>query len=75
MIESEIEPTYRANNDTVEFNADYNLTPALTLTSQTGYNRDFLWSTEDFNRFGSNPGFWKTPYPRSATGLFGPAHG
>ena len=57
VIESEIEPTYRANNDTLEFNADYNLTSALTLTSQTGYNRDFLWSTEDFNRFGSNPGF------------------
>ena len=62
VIESEIEPTYRANNDTMEFNADYNLTPALTLTSQTGYNRDFLWSTEDFNRFGSNPGFYKAPF-------------
>ena len=62
VIESEIEPTYRGNNDTLEFNADYNLTPALTLTSQTGYNHDFLWSTEDFNRFGSNPGFYKMPF-------------
>ncbi|HEV2562571.1 MAG TPA: TonB-dependent receptor [Rhizomicrobium sp.] len=62
VIKSEIEPTYRANNDTLEFNADYNLTPTLTLTSQTGYNHDFLWSTEDFNRFGSNPGFYKTPF-------------
>ena len=62
VIKSEIEPTYRANNDTLEFNAEYNLTPALTLTSQTGYNHDFLWSTEDFNRFGSNAGFYKTPF-------------
>ena len=61
VIESGLEPTYRANNDTLEFNADYALTPALTFTSQTGYNRDFLWSTEDFNRFGSNPGFYRTP--------------
>ena len=61
VIESDLEPTYRANNDTLEFNADYALTPELTLTSQTGYNRDFLWSTEDFNRFGSVPGFWSTP--------------
>jgi len=56
VINSQLNPVYRAKNDTAEFNADYILTPTLTFTSQTGYNQDFLWSTEDFNRFGSEPG-------------------
>jgi iron complex outermembrane recepter protein len=55
-IESTINPIYKAKNDTVELNADYQITPALTLSSQTGYNQDFLWSTEDYNRFNSAPG-------------------
>ena len=58
MINSSLNPIYHAKNDTLEFNADYALTPTLTLTSQTGYNQDFLWSTEDFNRFGSTPGLF-----------------
>ena len=62
IIESTINPVYKAKNDTVEFNADYAITPALTLTSQTGYNNDFLWSTEDYNRFNSAPGAF-TPSP------------
>ncbi|HEY5237258.1 MAG TPA: TonB-dependent receptor [Rhizomicrobium sp.] len=60
VINSNLNPAYRAKNDTLEFNADYNLTPSLTLTSQTGYNRDSLWSTEDFNRFGAIDGFFGT---------------
>jgi iron complex outermembrane receptor protein len=59
QIQSQILPTYRAKNDTLEYNADWSISPSLTFTSQTGYNQDFLWSTEDFNRFGSNPGFFK----------------
>ncbi len=31
----------RAKNDTLEYNADYNINSALTLTSQTGYNQRF----------------------------------
>ncbi len=58
VIQSELSPSYRAKNDTVEFNADYTVTPALTLTSQTGYNKDFLYSTEDFNRFDTAPGLF-----------------
>ncbi len=56
MIESTIDPQYKAKNDTLELSADYNVTPALTLTSQSGYNQDFLWSTEDYNRFNTRPG-------------------
>jgi len=55
-IESAIEPAYKAKNDTVELNSDLAITPQLTLTSQTGYNADFLWSTEDYNRYNSAPG-------------------
>jgi len=56
VIESTINPSYRAKNDVVEFNADYAVTPSLTFTSQTGFNHDFLWSTEDYNRFDTTPG-------------------
>jgi iron complex outermembrane recepter protein len=56
VIESSVNPIYKAKNDTIELNTDYLITSALTLTSQTGYSRDFLWSTEDYNRFNSAPG-------------------
>ncbi len=42
-IFAELNPTYKAKNDTLEFNADYNVTPSLNFTSQTGYNQDFLY--------------------------------
>ena len=42
----------------MELNVDYNVAPALTFTSQTGYNQDFLRSTEDFNRFNTAPGIF-----------------
>jgi outer membrane receptor protein involved in Fe transport len=58
VIESAIRPSYRAKNDTVELNADYTITPVLTFTSQTGYNNDFLFSAEDYNRFNTAPGIF-----------------
>jgi len=56
VIESAFDPIYRAKNDVVELNADYSLSAALTLTSQTAFNQDFLWSNEDYNRFTTAPG-------------------
>ena len=47
QIESALDPTYKAKNDILEFNADYAITPDLTLTSGTGDPHDFIWSTED----------------------------
>jgi iron complex outermembrane receptor protein len=61
QIQSAILPTYRAKNDTLEYNAAYNINSALTLTSQTGFNQDFLWSTEDYNRFNTEPGIFQAP--------------
>ncbi|HUJ03388.1 MAG TPA: TonB-dependent receptor, partial [Rhizomicrobium sp.] len=60
VIESELKPVYQAKNDTLEFNVAYDVTPALSFTSQSGYNYDFLASIEDFNRFNSNPGIFFT---------------
>jgi len=60
-IESSVNPRYLAQNDTLELNADYNVTPALTFTSQTGFNHDFLWSEEDYNRFSTSPGIFLCP--------------
>jgi iron complex outermembrane receptor protein len=68
VIQSLIKPTYRAKNDTLEFNVDYAITPTLTLTSQTGYNKDFLYSTEDFNRFDTTSGIF---YPTTASFAIG----
>ena len=56
VIESILEPTYKAKNDVVELNTDYNITPTLTFTSQTGFSHDFLWGSQDYNRYNSQPG-------------------
>jgi len=69
VIESGLDPVYRSKNDVVEFNADYTLTPALTVTSQTGFSHDFLWSTEDYNRFGSVPGVFVPDVPGVQKGV------
>jgi iron complex outermembrane receptor protein len=78
VIESALNPHYLAKNDTLELNADYAIAPSLTFTSQTGYNQDFLWSTEDYNRFNTSPGIfggaiagetgpWFSPDPAAGT--------
>jgi iron complex outermembrane recepter protein len=62
VIESTLNPHYTAKNDTLELNVDYDVTPDLTFTSQTGANQDFLWSTEDYNRFNTNPDLFIVGY-------------
>jgi iron complex outermembrane receptor protein len=80
VIESTVQPIYKAKSDVVEFNADYSVTPDMTLTSQTAYGSDFLYSVEDFNRFNTSPGIFNSatdsgtnayrPGAVSATGVF-----
>ncbi|HSZ73455.1 MAG TPA: TonB-dependent receptor [Rhizomicrobium sp.] len=55
VIESTLNPAYKVKNDIVELNADYSITPVLMLTSQTAFNHDFLYSSEDYNRFNTSP--------------------
>ena len=57
VIDSLLNPKYKAKSDTLEFNIDYEYSPALTVNFQVGYNRDFLYSTEDYNRFNTAPIF------------------
>src|SRR3546814_10776724 len=45
------DPRYRAKADVFELNADLDLGPSLTLSSQTAYNKDGVYSFQDFNRF------------------------
>src|SRR6185437_15150949 len=66
VIETQIDPAYKAKNDTVEFSADYKVTPALTLTSQTGFNQDYLRSTEDYNRFDTAEGAFEFTTPNDS---------
>jgi len=73
VIESSVEPAYKVTNDIVELNVDYSVTPQLTLTSQTGFSHDFLYSTEDYNRFNTAPGIFNyfgpaDPYPNPNPG-------
>jgi outer membrane receptor protein involved in Fe transport len=72
VIETTLDPQYRAKNDTLELNADYTVSPALTFSSQTGFNQDFLWSTEDYNRFDTSPGAfqYRTPNPPGQQGFY-----
>jgi iron complex outermembrane recepter protein len=71
VIQSELQPAYKAKNDVFEFNADYDITSSLKLTSQTGFNHDQLWSTEDFNRFNTAPGIFANA-TGSTTGFYHP---
>jgi len=66
VINSSLDPEYKAKNDVVELNADYTLSPALTFTSQTAFSHDFLFSAEDYNRFGSAPNVF------TISSIFGP---
>ncbi|MGE5565846.1 MAG: TonB-dependent receptor domain-containing protein [Parcubacteria group bacterium] len=54
---SRLHPTYRANTDVVEWNTDVELTPSLTLTLLTGYSKDSIYSTQDYNRYTTVPSF------------------
>ncbi len=58
VMQSTIDPSYKSKNDIVELNMDYSVKPSLTVTSQTAFNHDFLWSTQDYNRFNTAPGLF-----------------
>ena len=58
VIQSTIDPDYRAKDDLGELQISFDLTDALTLTSETAYSVDQVWSLEDFNRFNTASGAW-----------------
>ncbi len=71
VIQTQLNPQYKAKNDTAELNLDYNISPTLTVSSQTGYNQDFLWSTEDYNRFNTAVGAFTYTLPLTLGGQNG----
>ena len=66
VIESTLDPVYKVKNDVIELNAEYSFSSGLSLTSQTGFSQDFLYSTEDFNRFNTTPDIFISPYQTQA---------
>jgi outer membrane receptor protein involved in Fe transport len=56
VIESTVDPEYRAKSDIFELQANFDLTDNLTLTSETSYSTDELFSKQDLNRFNTTPG-------------------
>jgi outer membrane receptor protein involved in Fe transport len=71
VVSSLLDPKYYANNDTFEFNVEYDYTPALTVAWQLGYNNDNLYSTEDYDRFNTRPIFLNGGGPTSLVGRNG----
>jgi len=60
VINSFKDPVYRAQADVVELNMELDLTSALTLASQTAYDKDTVYSFQDYNRFNTVPVFADT---------------
>ncbi|WP_233205250.1 TonB-dependent receptor [Alkalicaulis satelles] len=56
-IATSYDPLFRAENDIVQLNMEFALTDRLRLYSQTAYAKDDYYSTQDYNRFVSNPIF------------------
>src|SRR5690606_28538522 len=54
------DPVYRAKADVVQLNLEFDLGDSLTLFSQTAYNKDEVYSFQDFNRFNTQPIFRDT---------------
>ena len=61
------DPIYRAKADVFALSVDWDLTDSLTLSSQTLYNEDEVYSFQDYNRFNTVPFFTDT----SEWGAFG----
>ncbi len=56
-ISTSYDPVFRAKNDVVQLNLNMEFPGGLELTSQTAYTRDRYYSSQDYNRFVSNPFF------------------
>ncbi|MGE5500683.1 MAG: TonB-dependent receptor domain-containing protein [Ignavibacteriales bacterium] len=55
VIESNVDPSYRAKSDVVEAQESWQI-DNLSLTAETSYSSDFIFSTEDYNRFNTARG-------------------
>jgi outer membrane receptor protein involved in Fe transport len=72
VIESTLTPVYKAKTDITEFQLSYDVTSDLTLTSETAYSDDEVYSFQDFNRFTTRPGAWRLDPDMIASGRMEP---
>lgn len=56
-VESNWDPIFRAKNDVIQFNMEFKPSETLQLVSQTAYSRDTFFSSQDYNRFITEPMF------------------
>jgi len=69
VIESTLNPSYKVRSDIIQFNSEYRVTPLLTFVSQTGFGSDYLWATEDYNRFNTSSGAFQTGFQATDQGI------
>jgi len=60
VIESTVDPQYKAKSDLAEVQVSWDISDRLTLASETAWASDFTFSSQDFNRFNTAPGAWTT---------------
>lgn len=68
-IRTSYDPVFRAKNDVFQLNLTFDLTDNLQLISQSAYAEDRYYSSQDYNRFVTNPLFSDSSQPM--TGVFG----
>ena len=56
VIEAAVEPRYKAKTDVAELQVAFDLSDTLTLNSETSWASDFIFSTQDYNRFAGRQG-------------------
>ena len=56
-IATSYDPVFRAKNDVFQGNFEFDVSDGLKFVSQTAYARDRYYSSQDFNRFVSDPIF------------------
>ena len=61
MIESTVDPKYRAKSDVAELQFSADIGQGLSLTSETGYLYDNIFSLEDYNRYNTARGAFEAP--------------
>lgn len=55
-----VDPQYQAEADIIALNVDVDVSDRLLLSWQTAYNRDRVWSLQDYMRFETEPMFADT---------------
>ncbi|HEX5777004.1 MAG TPA: TonB-dependent receptor [Caulobacteraceae bacterium] len=63
VIESMVDPSYKAESDVAELQVRFDLSDTLSLSSETAWATNFLFSTQDYNRFNTLPDAWAATDP------------